>query len=90
MVQKGSSWLERTRRDQQKQLPAGAHVPQFKACIGSIAHWFLLAQSEYGSVNFPWRRCNTGCSHETIIGVVHTVLKHHTYSKLQKRSDVAH
>ena len=39
-AKKGSSWLEPTRRDQPKQLPAGARVPQFRA---TIAHWFLLA-----------------------------------------------
>jgi len=75
---------------QSSSLPAGAHVPQFRACIGSIAHWFLLARSEYDSVNFRCLDENAGCSHETIIGVVHAVLKHHTYSKLQRRSDVAH
>jgi hypothetical protein len=50
---------------------------------------FPLSWSEYGS-KLWLPRSNTGCSHETIVRIVHAVFKHHTNSKLKKRFNVAH
>jgi hypothetical protein len=49
----------------------------------SIFH-LLFAQAVFDSASFNGPRCNGGCSHETIVGIVQAVFKHHAYSKLHK------